>query len=323
MPHRTLGVIALAALAFGCGPRRPAELEGQGSLELPEIDLSPTVPARVVQFRVEEGDSVQAGDTLVLLTQTDLPASLAGQRARLSMATANLQDLEAGARPEELARGEAELRTAQAEAVRTATELERTRGLFRGNVVSRQQLDQAEAAAQMAAGRRDAAEEALRLLRAGSRADRIAAARAEVASARASLAALEARVSDLVLVAPVRGVVLSRNAEPGELLGAGAPALTVGDASRPFVRIYLAQRVVGRVRVGQPADIHLVGDDSRSWHGRVEAVNSRAEFTPRVALTEEERADLLFGVKVGVTTDGGPFHPGLWVAVRLVADSAS
>ncbi len=318
MRPATAWVLGAALIGLGCRSE-PGAIEAHGSLEVPEIDLAPPAAARVIAFRVDEGDSVQAGDTLVWLTQTDLPAALSAQRARLAEARARLRELEAGARPEEVARAEAELRAAEAEVERTDRDLARARTLFERQVVSRQQLDQAEAAARVAAGRRDAAAEALRLLAAGSRAERIAAARAEVASAQAALAAVEARASDLVLVAPVAGVVLARHAEPGELLGAGVPALTVGDLARPFVKIYLPERALGRVEVGQPVRITLPGATGRTWQGRVEAVNPRAEFTPRVALTEEERADLLFGVKVAVVRDTTPITPGLWVRVRLAA----
>lgn len=317
MRSATAGVWGAALILLGCRSE-PGAIEAHGSLEVPEIDLAPPAAARVLAFRVDEGDSVLAGDTLVWLTQTDLPATLSAQRARLAEARARLRELEAGARPEELGRAEAELRAAEAEVERTSGELARARSLFARQVVSRQQLDQAEAAARVAAGRRDAAAEALRLLQAGSRVERIAAARAEVASAQAALAAVQARASDLVLVAPVTGVVLARHAEPGELLGAGVPAVTLGDLGRPFVKVYLPERVLGRVRVGQPARITLPGAAGRTWQGRVEAVNPRAEFTPRVALTEEERADLLFGVKVAVVRDTTPLTPGLWVRVRLV-----
>jgi membrane fusion protein YbhG len=306
-----------------CGRPASADVEGRGSIEVPEMDLAPTVPARVLDVRVDEGAVVREGDTLVVLTQSDLPAVLSADRARLAQSEANLKDLEAGARPEELARARAELATAQAEAIRADSDLTRIRTLAQRQVVSRQQLDQAQAAARTTEGRRDAAQQALRLLEAGPRAGQITAARAQVANQRAALHAREALAGDLVLTAPRPGVVLSRNVEPGEVLGAGIPALTVGEISRPYVRIYLPQKVLGRVRPGQPADITLEGDPSTHYRGRVEAINPKAEFTPRVALTEQERADLLFGVKVAIEPDSVPARPGLWVRVRLAPERAA
>ena len=310
---------SLIVLAFAVAACSPAAggYQARGTVELPEVDVSAMQPARVVAIRVDEGDVVRAGDTLALLTQNDLDASLAGQRARNATALANLRDLEAGSRPEEIARAEAELSAAQAEVERAGRELQRLRDLAARDVVSRQSLDNAVAADRVARGRMQSAEEALRLLRAGSRPERIRAARAEVAGARAALAQLEARAADLVLTAPVSGTILGRHSEPGEALAATVPVLTVGETARPYVRVYLPQSVVTGLAVGAPAEV--VTDDARTLEGRVAAINPRAEFTPKVALTEKERADLMFGVKVEFARPAEAPHAGIWVMVKLDA----
>jgi HlyD family secretion protein len=155
------------------------------------------------------------------------------------------------------------------------------------------------------------------MLREGTRPEQVQAARAEVASARAALAATEAVAQDLVLTAPVDGVVISRNAEPGELLAAGQSAMTLGESAVPFVRVYVPTRQLPRVRQGQRAVALLDGFPHHPIPGRVVAINPQAEFTPRVALTEDERADLLFGVKVALSDTTGLLRPGLPATVTL------
>ncbi|HSE51539.1 MAG TPA: HlyD family efflux transporter periplasmic adaptor subunit [Gemmatimonadales bacterium] len=302
-------------LAAACGRAGTDRFEASGTVEVPEVDISALSTARVVAVRVEEGARVEAGDTLAALTQVDLDASIAAERARVATAQANLRDLEAGSRPEEIARARAELSAARAEVDRTGKDLERVRSLVSRELASRESLDNAVSAEQVARGRMDAAEEALRLLQAGSRREQVAGARAAVAGARAALAQIEARATDLVLTAPVAGIVLSRNAEPGEALGAGVPVLTLGEMARPFVRVYLPQSVVSGLAIGAAAEV-LTGD-GRRLPGRVVAINPRAEFTPRVALTESERADLMFGVKVEFDDPAAAPYPGLWVTVRV------
>jgi membrane fusion protein YbhG len=304
-----------AVLAAACGRAPLDRYEARGTVELPEVDVAAMQPARVIAIRADEGDVVRAGDTLALLTQTDLDASLAGQRARLANVVANLRDLEAGSRPAEIAQAEAEVGSAQAEVERAARELARMRDLAARDVISKQSLDNAVAADRVARGHAASAEEALRLLRAGSRPDRIQAARAEVASARAALAQVEARAADLVLTAPVSGTILGRHAEPGEALAATVPVLTVGETARPYVRVYLPQRFVTRLAVGAPAEV--LTDDGRTLQGHVTAINPKAEFTPKVALTEKERADLMFGVKVEFARPAEAPHAGMWVLVRV------
>ena len=310
-----LSAIGLWVLVAGCRAFSSEGYEARGTVEVPEVDLAAPTAARVVALRVDEGAAVQAGDTLALLTQTDLPAALAAQRARLSAAEANLRDLEAGPRPEEVRQAEAALGSAEAEALRTRQALERARALVETNAIARQQYDDAVAAARVAEQRVTEAREAVALARAGYRPQRIEAARAEVSSARAALRQVEARATDLVLVAPVGGIVLGRHAEPGEALGPNVPVLTVGETGRPHVRVYVPQAVVATLALGSEAEV--VAAPGRTIRGRIAAINPKAEFTPRVALTEQERADLMFAVKVEFVDPAEAPHPGLWVVVRV------
>ena len=120
-----------------------------------------------------------------------------------------------------------------------------------------------------------------------------------------------------MLTAPVDGIVISRNAEPGEMLGAGQSVLTIGETAAPFVRVYVPTRQLPAVRQGQRAVARLDGYPDRPIAGQVVAISPEAEFTPRIALTEEERADLVFGVKVALTDTTGLLRPGLPATVEL------
>ncbi|HEX3232947.1 MAG TPA: efflux RND transporter periplasmic adaptor subunit [Gemmatimonadales bacterium] len=309
----------LLLLALGCRRSGPEAIVGTGTIEVREVNVAPQVPARVVRVWHDEGEAVRAGDTLIALTQSTTRADLAEAAARVRAADAALREALAGTRPEELRRAEAELRMAEAEADRAARDLVRVRPLASNGTVSRQSLDEAEAAAASTAARRDAARHALDLLREGTRPERIQAARAEAARARAALQATTAVAHDLVLQAPVSGVVLSRNAEPGEMLAVGQSAVTLGESADPFVRVYIPTRQLPRVRQGQTATAVLDGFPRRPVAGRVVAINPQAEFTPRVALTERERADLVFGVKVALQDSTGFLKPGLPATVEIHA----
>jgi len=311
---------AASALVIGimaCHGSDDGPVRGTGTIEVREMDVTPQVSARVLQVLVDEGDPVRAGDTLALLIQSTTRADIAGEQARVRAAEAALREAVTGPRRSEIQRAEADLRVAEAEVQRTRQELDRTRPLAAQSVVSRQTLDDAQAAADAAGGRRDAAREALRLLREGTRPERVQAARADLASARASLAAAEAVAQDLVLTAPLDGVVISRNAEPGELLAPGQSAVTLGESANPFVRVYVSTRQLPRVHPGQSAVARLDGYPDRPIQGTVVALNPKAEFTPRIALTEDERADLLFGVKVALKDSTGLLRIGLPATVEL------
>ena len=312
-----LGVPVALAVVVACSRDQSHELSAEGTIELTQVDVAPFVSGRVVRVGVEEGGSVRRGDTLVVLAQSTLPSDLEQRRFRVSSAEARLRDLQAGARPAEIERAEAELRSVTAEAERTERDRARFEALAAAGTISRSQYDAAVAAARSAAARRDAAAEALRLLRQGARAAQVAGARADVETARSALDAGKATESDLVLVAPLDATVLGRYVEPGEIVGAGQVAITLGDAKRPWVRVYLAAPAVPFVKTGQAARVTVQGLGDRFAPARVAAVATAAEFTPRVALTEKERADLLFAVKLDIQDTTGTFKPGLPATVTF------
>ena len=313
----------LVPLALGCRAAEPGVVEATGTIEVRELDVAPLVAARVVEIRTDEGEAVRRGDTLALLTQSTTVADVAQQEARLRAAEASLSEALAGARRREIERAEAEVRMREAEAGRAARDLERIRPLAEQGAMSPQALDEAESAAAAAAARLASARESLELLVEGTRPERVRAARADVAGARAALAASRAVADDLVLLAPVDGIVLSRNAEPGERLAVGESVLTLGETAHPWVRVYVPTRSLPLVRTGQAAVARLDGFPDRPIPGRVVAIDAEAEFTPRVALTERERADLVFGVKVALDDTTGLVRPGLPATVRFAAEAGS
>ncbi len=287
-----------------------------GTLEMVEVDVGPMQPARAVRVLVHEGDVVKAGDTLAVFAVPTLAANEAQAEARLASARESERELTRGARVQELARAESELQAAESDAARAAADLKRLEPLAARGDVSRAVLDAAVAAARSTAARRDAGRASVALMREGARAERRGVAAAEVRGAVAASAAIRAAANDLVLVAPTDGVVLSRNAEPGEVLAAGQSAVTLGQPGRPWARIYVSQFVVPSLHVGDSLTA-VLDRDTMEFRGRVVAVASKAEFTPRVALTDKERADLLFGVKIEFVDPTNRLKAGLPVTVRL------
>ncbi len=305
----------LPALVTACSPNSGLET-AVGTLEMVEVNVGPLQVARAVRVLVQEGDPVRAGDTLAVFSTPTLTASVAQAEARAAATAAAAQELANGPRPAEIARAQQELAVADADATRAAADLARLEPLAAQGDVSRATLDAARAAARSTASRRDAAREALRLVRDGARVERRRAAAAEARGAQAAVDAWKATASDLVLVSPVDGVISSRNVEPGEVLAAGQSALTVGQPSRPWARIYVSQFVLPRLKAGDTLSARLDGDTT-TFRGRITAIATRAEFTPRVALTEQEREDLLFGVKVEFAEAGDRLRAGMPITVTL------
>lgn len=316
---RQLGLLALVAGVGACGKASGEDAEATGTLEVVETDIAATTGGRVVEVRVQEGERVARGDTLVVLTIPTLEADLAQRRARVRAMRAQLDEALAGPRAAEIERAEAERAALAAEAEQAAADVRRITPLAERELASAQQLEAAQTLATSAARRRDAAAAGLRVLRDGTRPERIAAVRAELAGAEAAVAALEATQRDLVLVAPTAGRIIARRAEPGEVLAAGERALLLAETGRQFVRIYVGQQVLPVLQIGQRLTATLDAFPDQPVEGRISAIAPQAEYTPRVALTERERADLLFAVRVEFADTTERLKAGLPVTVRLAA----
>ncbi|HEX6251279.1 MAG TPA: HlyD family efflux transporter periplasmic adaptor subunit [Gemmatimonadaceae bacterium] len=308
-------IVAAVAMLIGCA-RDEGGIEGMGTIEYMAVDVAPLIPARVVTVTVQEGDEVRTGQVLATLTNTTTSPELEAREAAVRRAEAQLRDLEAGARGTEIQQATAQAAVAAAEAAQAARDAERARSLFDAGAVSRQEMELAQTRARAAAAQAEALRAATGTVRAGSRPATIRAAAAEVDAARAALDAARRAAGELSLQSPLNGRVTVRVADPGEIVAAGAPVLTVARTDSLWVRIYLNQAHFSAISVGDAASVSLDGD-SRRFAGRVLSLADRAEFTPRIALTERERADLLFGVKVLLEDTTGTLKAGLPVTVRI------
>jgi len=281
-----------------------------------EVDVASQVGGRLERLRVDEGDHVRLGDTLAVLDQGEGLAALGARAAEAERAVSQLRDLQAGARSQELDASQADLEAATAQWQLAQSEAARAETLYQHHVVSAAELDRARSARDGAVARRTALKQRYDLLRAGSRADQVRAAREAEAAARAQLEAARSRARELVLLAPIDGVVLLKNLNQGELVAPNVPVVTLGNPDRLWMRVFVGAPKIGRVRRGDTATVRVTGY-KREFRGRVIEIASQAEFTPRAALTEEERANLVFGVKIEIEPSGGALKPGLPADARI------
>ena len=310
---------ALVIVVGGCGDddRRVA----RGWVEGREVDVGAMTAGRLSVVRVQEGDTVTVGDTIALISRDATLAEADVARGRMATAAARLRELERGTRAEDIAAARAELAGVDAELEHAQRELARLEPLEDAGGISQQTIDDARTAVVHAAARREVVRERLARLRAGATREQLEAARAELAAARAAFAAAESVAEELVVVAPVSGPVLVRAFEEGEVVGAGAPIVTVLAGDERWVRVWVPQEVLQDVRVGSTARVSIDGGASGAVTARVASIATRAEFTPRVALTEDERADLMYAVRLDVDESAPALRVGVPVEARFeVAD---
>lgn len=317
-----VAVLAVGALVAWLMTRSGAEAGGlvaSGTVEATDADLGFQTPGRIAELAVREGDRVSTDQPLATLDTRELEATVGAARARVAASEARLAELRSGARTQEIAGAEAAVRAARRRAQEAAAEAIRATTLFEGGAVSRQALDRAETALDVAEASRTQAEEQLALLREGARPETIRAQEAAMEQARADLTRVEVALSNGVVRAPFDGIVTVRHRQVGETVGAGAPVLTVLDPTDRWVRIYVPEDRIGRVSIGQAARISADSYPDRVYDGEVVFIGSQAEFTPRNVQTPEERTRLVYPVKVRISGDPAlELKPGIPADVTLV-----
>ncbi|MGD9597123.1 MAG: HlyD family efflux transporter periplasmic adaptor subunit [Steroidobacteraceae bacterium] len=291
-----------------------------GNVDLRQVSLAFNANERVAEMRVEEGEHVTKGQVLAVLDTTTLKLRVAQAQAQLTVLEEALRRLEAGSRPEEIAQARAHLAGAEAEALRARTLFERLQSVStetRGRAVSRQELDAARAAFDVAQSRAVTAKEAQTLAVTGPRAEDIAQARAQRDASAAALAVLQQQLTDSELVAPVDAVVRSRLLEPGDMASPQRPAYALALMRPKWVRAYVSETDLGRVQPGDTAEVAIDSAPDRPLAGHVGYIASVAEFTPKTVQTEDLRTSLVYEIRINVDDPDNRLRLGMPATVRL------
>ncbi|HEY6872202.1 MAG TPA: efflux RND transporter periplasmic adaptor subunit [Geobacteraceae bacterium] len=282
-----------------------------GNIEVTSVEVSFKVAGRVQDRPVDEGETVKAGQVVARLDSADLAHEVAIRRAEAETARAALRELEAGSRKEEIAQAEAALAAAQAEANRLADDFGRQEELFHREVIPKQRFDQARAARDTSQAQARQAREALALVRKGPRRERIDQGRARLRETDAGLALATERLGYATLTAPVAGTVMSKNIEPGEQVAVGTPVITIGELDSVWVRAYIPETELGRVKLGQKARITTDTWPGKRYDGTVTFISPEAEFTPKNVQTQKERVKLVYRIKITLPNPNRELKPGM------------
>jgi HlyD family secretion protein len=307
----SLAVAATAFLVFWRPSGRGNELKVSGTIEVTSVELSFKVGGRMSRRLLDEGEMVKGGQLVAQLEDDELRDEVRARSAESRAARAMLADLRAGNRREEIRQGEEALARMRADADRLSRDALRMEKLYRREVIPQRELEAARAGRDASAAAVREAEERLRLLRIGPRPDAVQERRARVEAADAALSLAETRLSQSMLKAPVAGLILSKHAEPGEMLAPGSPVLTLGMMDEVWLRAYIPESDLGRVVVGQRARVTIDSWPGRSFPGRVSFISPQAEFTPKNVQTEKERVKLVYRIKITLANPKMELKPGM------------
>ena len=289
-----------------------------GRVEAYLTDLGPRSGGRLTELTVREGQRVKAGELLARVAAEELDAAVLRDQAGFESADAKRLELDHGTRTEQIAQGEARVRDAEA-ALKLADEnLNRTASLVRDRVLSQAEYDRATAERDRAAAASNLQAKALAELRAGARIEQRQAGGAEARKARAILNQSRLQAGFTEVRAPFDGVVTHRLREPGSVIQAGQPVVTLARLDQLWVRVYLPQVLQNQARLG--ASVTIVTEDKHSLEATLDEISSESEFTPKMVESREERVNLVYPARVNLPQGWEKgLVPGMAVDVRLGA----
>ncbi len=273
----------------------------------------------------KEGDKVKAGEVLVRLDDAELKSrreqALAGTKQaeeRVKEREAYLKLVVTGNRQQEIERARAQWESVKAKLDLAIKDKERYESLYERGVVSRQQRDNAVNQVAVLKEEAASAKETYDLMKSGFRDEEIAQAQADLTQAKAaleqSLSALEeveTLLKEMTIRAPMDAIVEVCDLFPGDLLGANQTAVTLILPDRLWVRVYVPENYLGYMKENAKVDVRVDSFPEETFHGYVEQINRKAEFTPRNIQSVEERVNLVFGVKVRLDNSSGRLRAGM------------
>lgn len=276
-------VIILAIIAYGTYEIRRGE-NGKhevlsGTVEAVEVTVAAEIAGRVLELGANEGDAVEAGRVLARIDTAALEAQLRQAEGAKVAATGQYRMVDAG------------IRNADANVARS-------QNLFGAGSISEQQFDSVDTQQKVLLAQRQAAS-------------------GQIRQAEATADYVKTMIGKATIAAPIAGTVLRRDIELGEVATPGASLYSIADLAAPWVRVYIPEDRLGRVKIGQDAKVTTDSYPGKIYAGRVVAIAGQAEFTPKNVQTKEERVRLVYAVKVALENPEGELKIGMPVDVSL------
>jgi HlyD family secretion protein len=312
-------LILLAAVATGFyfypkWRKKPAptnEVVLSGNIEAHESLVSFKVQGRIVDLPVVEGQRVEEGALLARLEDADYKQRVVIDEANVKVRESNLALTLAGTREQEIKAAQQSVLDAEAELAQRKLDNDRAQQLFSKDEISAQDRDQSVTALKRADAAFQTAQQHYNLALEGSRKEEIEVARANLNQANANLGLSRVNQSYTTLRAPSSGIVTVRQAELGEVVLPGTPVVNIADLDHIWLRAYIAETDLGRIRWGQDASITTDTYPGKQYHGRISFISPDAEFTPKSVQTYKERVTLVYRVKIDIENPNHELKPGM------------
>lgn len=306
---KIFAVLGLAA-ALGAGGywyyenhQQSGELKLYGNVDIRQVELAFLWPERIKEVLVEEGDVVKKNQVLATQDTDTLLLQIQQAKAAVNASYQTYLIQKNGSRPEEIAQAKANVDAAQSKLALSQKDLERVKEIFRatkGQGISQQNLDQAEAQLNVDKSQLVAAQKAYELVKIGPRKEAIQQAYEQWQASQAELNLLELKLRQSELTSPLDAVIRNRYLQPGDMAASSKPVFSLAIYSPKWVRAYVNEPDLGRIKPGQEAFVTIDSFPDKKIPGQVGFISSVAEFTPKTVQTPDLRTNLVYEVRVNV-----------------------
>jgi len=298
--------------------QEPADrLQLYGNIDIRQVEVAFYDSGRILTIAVHEGDRVKTGQLLAELDPVRYQAELTRQEAELLLRQQVVAKLERGSRPQEIAEVRARVKALAARVHNARLTYKRLQRLYRKNSIARQRVDDALARYSSLLAEMQAAGQTLDLAVKGPRVEDIAAARAAQQAEQAAVTLARRRLEDTKLYAPADGIIQDRIKEPGDMTFPSTPVLTLAGTNPVWVRAYVPEPDLGKIRPGMKADITTDSFPGKKYKGWIGYISPTAEFTPKNVESPLLRTRLVYQIRVYACNSGGELRLGMPATVSI------
>lgn len=292
-------LLSILLLVNGCSSNNNEnQLELNGVVETTNIILSSQVTGTVDRIVQKEGNRIIAGDTLIIIDAETYILQLKQAEAQRDLAKSKYEMLKKGARSEDKSLAAEGLNQAEANYENAKADFERMENLYENQSITKKQFDDAKTRLTIAEAQLNSAKQNLKKIENFARPEELDQANAAFNAADANVKLLQKRVNDCYIFSPINGQIVKNFVEMGETVNPQSSLVKVSNQSEVEVVVYIQEADLGKVKLGQNAEVFSDSYEDKSYGGKVTYISPEAEFTPKNIQTKEERTKLVFAVKI-------------------------
>ncbi|MEG1642288.1 MAG: efflux RND transporter periplasmic adaptor subunit [Synergistaceae bacterium] len=306
-----IAVISAIFAYYEITAKRDTRVKASGTVEVKEIQVAPLIGGRITALNFDEADSVKKGEIVLQLSLDGADHDVTMAEAAYEAARQKYIEAQNGARAEDISSAEAQYRLREIQYEQAKKDSIRFGNLSKEGVISKREYELYKQKADAEKQAMEISKETLSKLKNGVRIEELKQALAGVKRAEAALAKAKTVLEYKTLVSPTDGIVLTKNYEVGDVIGTGTPVITLGKMDEPWIKLYIPSTQLGLIKLGGEAEVKVDSHPQKVFKAKVTEVNQKAEYNPRLSLTQKERANMVFWIKVSVEDKDGILKPGM------------